>query len=97
MDSRTRRLVQQIDAYMENPPPGAPEQLLSSAEELKDKLTAPIYDNESPGEKAAREVAEKALPEDVEVVEEDDLPVGSPGERATERASYEAQMARVES
>jgi hypothetical protein len=39
--------------------------MLESMTELKEMITAPRYSQESPGEREAREVAEKTMPEGI--------------------------------
>jgi hypothetical protein len=62
MDSRTRRLLTSLDAYLEHPPKGAPDTLISQLKETQEMVSAPIFSEESPGEKDAREIAEKNMP-----------------------------------
>lgn len=65
MDSQTRKLMQSIDAYLENPPREVPEQLIQTITDTREMLSAPLYSEESPGEREAREVGEQAMPEDM--------------------------------
>ncbi len=64
MDSRTHRLLTSINDYIDNPPPGVPQQLMQEIETAKEMLSAPLYSQESPGEQEAREVAKETMPED---------------------------------
>lgn len=61
MDARTHRLLSDIQAYIEEPPKGLPEELLGNLKELTEQLEAPRYSEESPGEKSAREVAKDSM------------------------------------
>lgn len=65
MDARTQRLLASIQGYLDNPPPGLPEQLVDQITSTQEMLTAPRYSEESPGERSAREAAERTMPEDV--------------------------------
>ncbi len=64
MDARSLKLLSQIDTYLETPPPGVPEQLISSIQDLREMITAPRFSGESPGEQEAREVSEQTMPQD---------------------------------
>lgn len=64
MDARSRKLLSQIDTYLETPPPGVPEQIISSIQDLREMITAPRFSEESPGEREAREVSEQTMPQD---------------------------------
>lgn len=64
MDARSRKLLSQIDMYLETPPPGIPDQLISSITDLREMITAPRFAGESPGEREAREVSEQTMPDD---------------------------------
>lgn len=64
MDARSLKLLSQIDTYLETPPPGVPDQLISSIQDLREMITAPRYSEETPGEREAREVAEQTMPDD---------------------------------
>ena len=52
------RLSQAIQAFLEEPPRDIPDELLDGLGGIKEKLDAPKYTSESPGEQSAREVAE---------------------------------------
>lgn len=65
MDSRTAKLLQQVNAYLESPPHGVPDQLVEQITNTRDMLQAPRYTDESPGQREAREVAEAHMPEEV--------------------------------
>lgn len=65
MDSRTLKLMNNIDAYLEHPPPGVPDQLVEQITNTKEMLSAPMFSGESPGERESREVAEATMPPDV--------------------------------
>lgn len=65
MDSRTLKLLNSIDSYLENPPPGAPEQLMQEISNIREMASAPRFTGESPGERVAREVSESTMPPEV--------------------------------
>lgn len=65
MDARTANLLQSLQGYLEHPPPGVPEQLISEMNNMHEMLSAPRYSEESPGEQSAREAAQKTMPSDV--------------------------------
>ena len=59
MEAKEARLVQSIQAYLEDPPRDTPEQLLDNLGAVAEMFEAPRYSEETPGEKSAREVAEE--------------------------------------
>lgn len=65
MDARTIKLMNSIDDYLDHIPSGVPDQIVQQMQNTKDMLSAPIYSGESPGERAAREVSEANMPEEV--------------------------------
>lgn len=60
MDATTQRLVEALQAFHEVNGKTAPEPVLDALSEVENMLVAPRYGPESPGEKEAREVSEKA-------------------------------------
>ena len=65
MDTSTTKILNAIDAYLEHPPHGAPEQIVDYLGDMREMLSAPRLSEESPGERSAREVAEATMPEEV--------------------------------
>lgn len=64
-DAATMRLLEALDHYKEFHSRRAPQDLLDQVTEVTDMLRAPRYAGETPGERAAREVAEDHAPADV--------------------------------
>lgn len=65
MDAARKKLLSAIEAYEETTRGRVPDALKEQISDFKETITAPIYSQESPGERVAREVSEANMPPDV--------------------------------